>query len=48
MLFLLQRQADYVWVGPRERQLGGLPAGLNLSPAYSQDGIDVYYARKAP
>lgn len=48
MQFLLQRQADYVWVGPRERQLGGLPAGLNLSPAYSQDGIDVYYVRKAP
>ena len=46
--FLAQRGVDYVWVGPRERLLGGLPPGLNLTQAYSQDGIVVYAVQQAP
>jgi hypothetical protein len=46
--FLLQRRVDYVWIGPREQQLGGLPPGLSLTTAYSQDGIVLYDARQSP
>jgi hypothetical protein len=46
--FLAQRQVDYVWVGPRELQLGGLPPGLKLTPAYSKDGVVLYDARQTP
>ena len=46
--FLAQRGVDYVWLGPRERQLGGLPPGLGLTPAYSQDGIVLYEVQQKP
>jgi hypothetical protein len=46
--FLAQRHVDYVWVGPREQQLGGLPPGLSLTPAYSQDGITLYGVQQKP
>jgi hypothetical protein len=46
--FLAQRNVDYVWVGPRERLLGGLPPGLSLTPAYSVDGVVLYYVRPKP
>jgi uncharacterized membrane protein len=46
--FLAQRQVDFVWVGPRELQLGGLPPGLKLTPAYSKDGVVLYDARQTP
>jgi uncharacterized membrane protein len=46
--FLARRQVDYVWVGPRERQLGGLPPGLSLTQVYSQDGVLLYNTRQAP
>jgi hypothetical protein len=46
--FLNQRQVDFVWVGPRELQLGGLPPGLQLAPAYSKDGVVLYNVRKTP
>ena len=46
--FLAQRGVDYVWVGPRERQLGGLPPGLSLTQAYSQDGIVLYDVQQKP
>jgi hypothetical protein len=46
--FLTQRRVDYVWVGPRELQLGGLPPGLKLTPAFSMDGVVLYNARQTP
>jgi hypothetical protein len=45
--FLARRQVDYVWVGPREQQLGGLPVGLSLTPVYSQEGVILYDARRS-
>jgi hypothetical protein len=46
--FLALRQVDYVWFGPREQQLGGLPAGLNLTQVYSYGGIVVYHVQPTP
>lgn len=46
--FLAQRGVDYIWLGPRERQLGGLPPGLTLRPTYSQDGIVLYDVQQKP
>jgi hypothetical protein len=46
--FLAQRQVDYVWFGPREQQLGGLPAGLSLTQVYSKEGIVLYHVQPTP
>ncbi len=46
--FLAYRQVDYIWFGPREQQLGGLPAGLNLTQVYTYGGIVVYHVQPAP
>lgn len=40
--FLDQRQVDYIFLGPREQELGGLPAGLRLTEVYRAEGVAVY------
>jgi len=44
--FLSQRQVDYVFLGPRERQLGNLHALELLSLVYSTGDVEIYeYSR---
>ena len=40
--FLSDREVDYVFYGPRERQLGSLFEMDSLIPVFSTDGVDVY------
>lgn len=40
--FLIQHHVDYVFLGPREQELGGLPAGLNLNEVYHAEGVEVF------
>lgn len=44
--FLDQRSVDYVFYGPRERQLGALPDLGELQAAWSGDGVVIYRALK--
>ena len=39
---LVQRKVNYIFVGPRERELGGLPFITNQVPVYSSEGISIY------
>jgi hypothetical protein len=40
--FLSEREVDYVFYGPRERQLGNLSQLDRLIPVFSTDGVEVY------
>ena len=40
--WLERRGVEYIFFGPRERLLGGLPPGLRLAPAYSAEGVTLY------
>jgi hypothetical protein len=40
--FLDQRKVDYIFLGPREQELGDLPAGVRLTEVYHAEGVAVY------
>lgn len=40
--FLDQQRVDYIFLGPREQKLGGLPAGLRLTEVYHAEGVEVF------
>jgi len=40
--FLDQQRVDYIFLGPREQELGGLPAGLRLTEVYHAEGVEVF------
>ncbi len=40
--FLTKNGVDFILFGPRERQLGALPAGIDLILSYSKEGTELY------
>ena len=43
--FLLERDIDYVFYGPRERLLGDLPKIDQLEQVYAEADIEIYQVR---
>ena len=40
--FLEEQQVDYIFLGPREQALGGLPGGLRLAEIYNLNGVKIF------
>ncbi|MEW6718659.1 MAG: hypothetical protein AB1345_14305 [Chloroflexota bacterium] len=40
--FLLSRGVDYIFIGPREAELGGLPLDRGVTALYSAQGVTIY------
>jgi uncharacterized membrane protein len=41
-LLLMDRDVDYVFYGPREKDLGNIPQSSQLKAVYSQDGVIIF------
>jgi hypothetical protein len=39
---LEEQQVDYIFMGPREQALGGLPGGLRLAEIYNLKGVKIF------
>ncbi len=40
--FLYRQQVDYIFLGPREQALGGLPDGISLTEVYNADHVWIF------